>query len=285
MYKNGKLKDKQTKNYVMYYIFHNEEPVYVGVTNSFDRRKNEHFSETYRSSANGRSKELYRQISENSICDYEIFIVAQTKKAQHIDDLERAHIKMLRGFGLAKANVADGGDYVKYIDTAREMLAEFRKDFKRIEKTFVDSWGEIDLSMIPDSILELDFNILRSAYDCKEYELYMDYEYYLKHTADKYVYDFESYIENEMEMDMDCEVSPRQLVCNILSGYGTKKHIKDRSIDRLISVIDKLENSIDSVEVYVGLKTLLSDGYEDDIYQALSENGYEHYGIIDEILS
>lgn len=47
MNKRGILKYKQTKKYVLCYIFYNEEPIYVGVSNNFKSRRGQHFNERY----------------------------------------------------------------------------------------------------------------------------------------------------------------------------------------------------------------------------------------------
>ena len=79
MQDSGILKDKKTKKYAMYYIFHNEEPIYVGVTNNFARRKSEHFSKTYRRKQS--NSRLYKYMNENDTGCYEMYIVLQSQSA------------------------------------------------------------------------------------------------------------------------------------------------------------------------------------------------------------
>ena len=284
MYKNGKLKDKQTKNYVMYYIFHNEEPVYVGVTNSFDRRKNEHFSETYRSKHS--DKRLYEHMSSNDIGCYEMFIVLQTKTAKAIEELEAFHISELRSLKFNITNKSSGGGYTDFVNrSVRDNFRIFIYTFKKIESLSIKCYDEfdfdIDISNLESYMNRLDWSLLRSAEEYKAIsitEAYDDYlrkgSYKMKNNEDEEEIDFDDYISDHYTLPSSLNIST--FFNEIFNGLLVSEEGKTSVICRFLDLIDHLENCDDSIEVFVALKILVGYDYQYDILPIICE--YDSWG-------
>lgn len=107
----GLLSSKQEKSNVIYLIFKGEEPVYIGLSNNYERRVYEnHFSLSYRKAYP--TKTLYKAIDKYGEGAFEAFIYSQhnyrDEAAKHETDL----IVQLKGMGLARYNQYN---YAKYM--------------------------------------------------------------------------------------------------------------------------------------------------------------------------
>ena len=278
MNKRGILKYKQTKKYVLYYIFYNEEPIYVGVSNNFKSRRGQHFNERYRDK--DPYKKLYQHMKKNNIYDYEMLIVAQANRAKSIDDLERAHIEKVRSVGLAWTNVSDGGGYARTDkNMPKEILLGMYKELNEIRDECFD-YEYIDLASLEKRVEEVDWGSLYNICDCWEHDILYDYEYFLSsNKLDEDDLSIDMYIMEEVAHD---EISPQSLVSTIMHGERSiPKYTKERAIDNYISTIRYIENMNSSLSKYIGLRLLFGADYENDILQEVEEHDYEVYSLLD----
>ena len=284
MFANGKLKDRQTKKYVMYYIFHNEEPVYVGVTNSFDRRKNEHFSEMHRKKHS--DKRLYEHMSNNDIECYEMYIVLQTKTAKSIEELESFHISELRSLKFDITNKSSGGGYTDFVNrSVRDNVRKFVDTFRKIENLSVECYDEfifdIDTNKLGAYMKKLDWALLRSVEEYRAISVTEAYDDFLRKSSYKKIkdedeIDFDDYINGSYTLPNKLSVS--SLFDEVFNGSLVSESGKNSAICRFMDLVDHLENSDDSIEVFVALKIIMGYDYQDDILPVICEyDSWDYY--------
>lgn len=159
------LTDKQTKEQVMYYIFKDEELVYVGITNNFARRAAQHYS------MDGDKKVLYKSMKKYGLDVFDIYIAEEFSYRNSAVEREKEQIRFFKGLGLARYNSENilenihGTNigiqpYTKF--DAKEMVDVAKKRANIILKSAIDN--------IESNILEdiLDYN-------SRELEMFLAY--------------------------------------------------------------------------------------------------------------
>ena len=289
MQDSGILKDKQTKKYAMYYIFHNEEPIYVGVTNNFARRKSEHFSKTYRRKQS--NSRLYKYMNENDTGCYEMYIVLQSKTAKEIEELEAFHISKLRSFKFGMTNKSSGGGYTDFINhSVRDNVRRFISKFNQIEDISIECYDEfifdVDKNKLDVHINKLDWNLLRSVESYKTVTLTEAYDSYIRKNSHRTKEDeevgFEYYVNDIYTLSNTLSLD--RLIEDVSRGYIVSYAGMTSAISRLLDLIDILEDSEDSIEVFVALKILTGCDYQDEILPIISEyDSWKYYDLEDYI--
>ena len=279
MDRDGKLKSKQTMKYVLYYVFYNEEPVYVGISNNFNIRKSQHFSSGYRYKTP--NKRLYKHMELHDTDCYDMFIVAQTNNAVTIEDFEIAHIDEMRKLGLAKTNFSNGGDYVRYVDLTKHALLEFERELLDINEIIFDNQHEIDMRSFRSALINLDLDSLYSISGCNEHDIYTEYD---KDIINDELIEFDVYMGHNIIGDLNSTISPQMLFSNITNGISTRCDIKESTLPSAIDVIRYIQDSEDAIEVYLALKCIFSHDYQDAI-DVLHDYYNEEYEILEKITS
>lgn len=104
MYSKSKMLDKgllsveQTLPQVLYYIFKEEELVYIGITNDFIRRYQQHFSMVG-------NKVLYKSMRKYGADIFDMYIVEEFQYRDSVLNREKEAIQHFKGIGLAKYNI------------------------------------------------------------------------------------------------------------------------------------------------------------------------------------
>ena len=266
----------QNKRYVMYYILFDKKPIYVGITNNFDRRRSEHFSRMYREKDS--EKKLYKHMYENDIDKYDIVIVAQENKASYIEDLEKEHILHLRLMGYDMMNVSSGGGYRTHSDFGvKESLFRFVEDFDRLENIIIDAEDEfnpsVDISSLENNIDMINVSLLYSVKDYKTISSIDAYDDYIrKHPKERGRLSFDDYVDKYY--NLPSRLSPYSIFSSAISGGLVSDFAKDISIHRFMDLVDYLEGVDDPIELYVAIKILMGDSYEDEILPMI--RGYDN---------
>lgn len=294
MIDNGKLSEEQTGNYVMYYIFYKEEPVYVGITKNFAARKGQHFSEQYR--RREASKKLYRHMGNNNIEDYTMYIVSQSRKAKTIEGMEEYHISQLRSLDLAKTNVANGGGYVRSVDTAKRDVELFISKYLELEDKAItrDEYDEfdytIDFDIYRDVMNDIDWELLHSVFNCREHDIMYEYGVYKKNNKRKAM-SFERFSDISFSSENSYLADLRGIVMGasgfiswiIDEKYTIRRDIKEKSIDNFMTVLNYIKRITDPVELYLAINILLFQDNDSDLVIAIENSGYDPYMYIERL--
>lgn len=289
MMRAGRLSEKQhARKDVLYYIFRDESPVYVGVTNNFERRKSEHFSNK-RGKAE-LNKKLYVDMDKNGIDRYSMYIVFQSYDEEFVDEMEILHIHELRGLGLAELNVERGGGrkIEKYVDVCRDVFLDFSTELREIENEcvkvypcgYLDTY-EINLRKMEEMIDRLDFDSLKCITGYKEYSLLNEYEEYVSEIDrdnksiknKKDIKEMDYYI-RYIALNVGSSYPSDRLFSMVIEDVAIRSDIKERSLGDFFEVVDMLKYSDDVIEKYIGAKILSGSDFYGEIEPLLIDTGY-----------
>lgn len=281
MRKSGKLKDKQTKKYVMYYIFFKDMPVYVGVSNNFERRRSEHFSEKYRKSQadNG----LYAHMLKNNASDYEMWIILESEDSKDIEGYEVSHIAELRLLNFELKNKSAGGDYSKLVNkTIIDNVNEFVSMFTKIESLTVESFDDlffdIDFLKLHKYIDNLNWDLLRSTVDYPVVNRVESYDDYIRMFPKKEEMTFLEY--TECLYTIPRKMSIAMYFDDVQNGNLVADSGKESVIHRFLDLIDELEFSEDQLGIFVAVKLMMGCDYQNDILPMIRDyDSWEYYDL------
>lgn len=109
---NENLLERQSKKYIIYLIFKNQELVYIGVTNDFVRRiHNEHFNKGYRKKEP--TKVLYQAIDKYGTDSFDVLKYAEYDDKNEAFAAELRLIKKFKLFNLARYNIVQSYDFIE----------------------------------------------------------------------------------------------------------------------------------------------------------------------------
>lgn len=109
---NENLLERQSKKYIIYLIFKNQELVYIGVTNDFIRRiHNEHFNKGYREKEP--TKVLYQAIDKYGTDSFDVLKYAEYDDKNEAFAAELRLIKKFKLFNLARYNIVQSYDFIE----------------------------------------------------------------------------------------------------------------------------------------------------------------------------
>lgn len=115
---NESFLKRQSKKYVIYIIFKNQELVYIGVTNYFIRRiYHEHFNPGYRKG--NPTKVLYQAIDKYGTDSFDAFIYSEYDDKDDAYLAELNLIKKFKLFDLARYNIVQSHDFIESIINIR----------------------------------------------------------------------------------------------------------------------------------------------------------------------
>ena len=153
----GLLSSKQEKSNVLYYIFKDEELVYVGITNNFEYRRKSHFTKL--NEAKSYNKVLYRAMRKYGRDRFSMYIFHQGDDRNELALKEVEEIKALSELGLCRYNI------VHRISGERDEFkrAKYTRKVVKYDKSIADLESRIkhieDYLQISNNIEENDFNV------------------------------------------------------------------------------------------------------------------------------
>lgn len=104
---SGIITTKQTKDNVLYYIFKDEEIVYVGITNDYKYRKSQHFQLVKNESDRAYNKVLYRAMRKYGMNRFSMYIFHQGDNRNEMAEKEIEWIEKLSSIGLCRYNIVN----------------------------------------------------------------------------------------------------------------------------------------------------------------------------------
>ena len=252
------LTDKQTKEQVMYYVFKDEELVYVGITNNFVRRVAQHYS------MDGDKKVLYKAMKKYGLDVFDIYIAEEFSYRGSAVEREKEQIRFFKGLGLARYNSENilenihGTNigiqpYTKF--DAKEMVDVAKKRANIIFKSAIDN--------IESNILE---DIL--DYDSRELEMFLAYristldknkEKEIKSNRYSNIYDYDYYDESfeydYMSLHFDNMESTVEEIVDILSNIfyspEVSTEIHEEYFDYAKDIIENVYENSPPIEQYI----------------------------------
>lgn len=284
---NGLLKSEQTKKYVMYYIFFKEEPIYVGITNSFNRRKSEHFSKKYREGQS--DKRLYEHMSKHDMGSYAMHIVLEANDSKGIEDFEISHISNLRSLKFDIKNTSSGGGYSTsanrmIVDNVKRFVSMFEEIESLTIKLCDDMYFDIDFTKLERYIKKLDWELLRSITAYSTINRTIAYDDYLRKNVKKEDIEFEDYAYRKSLYTIPDTLNVAMFFDEVYSGKLVSDTGKASVVNRFMDLVDQLELNKNPLEVFVAIKLLMGYDYQDDILPIINENdSWSHYDLEDYI--
>lgn len=196
MYSKSKMLDKgllsveQTLPQVLYYIFKEEELVYIGITDDFGRRYKQHFSMMG-------NKVLYKSMRKYGADIFDMYIAEEFQYRDSVLNREKEAIQYFKGIGLAKYNIENMFENInstnKHVQPyrlfdAKEAICVANKRSKLIRDEVIRSIEEGIMSDVLDyETRELEFYLTyristlnknkdryKSSYSERTYERYYD---------------------------------------------------------------------------------------------------------------
>lgn len=282
MKEDGKLKQIQSKKYVMYYIFYDNEPIYIGITNNFERRKHEHFSEKYRNEE--LEKMLYKHMLEHDIDKYEMFIVIESNSSKTIENFEISHIRNLRHLKFNIKNTSSGGGYSQSVNRIiKDNINKFISTFEKIEglaiENYNDIYFEVDIEKLEKYINNLDWDLLRSAISYSTINRVVAYDDYLRRVSKKRDIEFEDY--SKLLYTIPDTLSVESFFFEVGDGGLVSDTGKSSVINRFIDLVNQLEVSKDPIEVFVSIKLLMGYRYQEDILPIIDDGYHDSWDYYD----
>lgn len=195
MLNKGLLSVEQTLPQVLYYIFKEEELVYVGITSNFNRRYQQHFSMVG-------DKVLYKSMRKYGADVFDMYIAEEFQYRDLAINREKESIQYFKGIGLAKYNIEN---IFENINSTNKHVQPYR---------IFDAKEAIDVAnkrskLIRDEVIRnIEEGIMSDVldYDTRDLEMYLNYRIStLNKNQDRYM---SSYSEETYERyydDLDYE--------------------------------------------------------------------------------
>lgn len=235
MYSKSKMLDKgllsveQTLPQVLYYIFKEEELVYIGITDDFSRRYKQHFSMIG-------NKVLYKSMRKYGTDIFAMYIAEEFQYRDSVLNREKEAIQYFKGIGLAKYNIENIFENIhstnKHIQPyrsfdAKEAIGVANKRSKLIIDEVIRNIEESIMSDVLD-------------YDTRELEMYLTYRIStLNKNKDRYT---SSYSEKTYERYYD-DLDYEQIAYNHTD--------MDRTIETLVDIVGSfIYSPIISTEIH-----------------------------------
>lgn len=150
----NELTEVQTMYYVVYIIFDNEQPIYVGATNDFNKRKQEHLSKKYREMYP--NKYLYRYIDSNKLdSSLSMYIYNQSNSKKEISNIESDLIYEMRHLGY---NIKNHYKANSYYSTENAYDKALNKVFSSIKGIMSNIEFGISIKSLLKKIDAIDLN-------------------------------------------------------------------------------------------------------------------------------
>ena len=235
MYSKSKMLDKgllsveQTLPQVLYYIFKEEELVYIGITDNFSRRYQQHFSMVG-------NKVLYKSMRKHGADIFDMYIAEEFQYRDSVLNREKEAIQYFKGIGLAKYNIEN---IFENINSTNKHVQPYRS---------VDAKEAIDVAnkrskLIRDEVIRnIEKSIMSNVldYDTRELEMYLTYRIStLNKNKDRYM---SSYSERAYERYYD-DLDYEQITYNHTDI--------DRVIETLVDIIGSfIYSPIISTEIH-----------------------------------
>lgn len=221
MYSKSKMLDKgllsveQTLPQVLYYIFKEEELVYIGITDNFSRRYQQHFSMVG-------NKVLYKSMRKHGADIFDMYIAEEFQYRDLAINREKEVIQYFKGIGLAKYNIENIFENIHSINKHVQPYRSFDA------KEAIDVANKRSKLIIDEVTSNIEESIMSNVLDCdtRELELYLTYRIStLDKNKDRYM---SSYSERAYERYYD-DLDYEQIAYNH-TGI-------DRVIETLVDII------------------------------------------------
>lgn len=235
MYSKSKMLDKgllsveQTLPQVLYYIFKEEELVYIGITDDFSRRYKQHFSMLG-------NKVLYKSMRKHGTDIFDMYIAEEFQYRDSVLNREKEAIQYFKGIGLAKYNIENIFENINSINKHVQPYRIFDA------KEAIDVANKRSKLIIDEVTSNIEESIMSNVldYDTRELELYLTYRIStLNKNKDRYM---SSYSETTYERYYD-DLDYEQIIYSHTN--------MDRVIEALVGIIGSfIYSPIISTEIH-----------------------------------
>lgn len=255
------LTDKQTKEQVMYYIFKDEELVYVGITNNFVRRAAQHYS------MDGDKKVLYKSMKKYGLDVFDIYIAEEFSYRDSAVKREKEQIRFFKGLGLSRYNSENILENIHGTNIGIQPYTKFDA------KEMINTAKKRANTILKSAIENIESNILEDVldHDSRELEMFLAYRIStldknkvrgIKSSRHSNVYDYDDYDDcgesfeyDYMTLHFDNMDSTVEAMVDILSSifYSAEvsTEIHEEYFDYAKDIIENVYENSSPIEQYI----------------------------------